>query len=32
VDFITRAVQIAKQVTGRCKCTGSREEDIQHDM
>src|SRR6185437_7364741 len=32
VDFITRAVQIAKQVTGPVKVVWSREEDIQHDM
>ena len=32
VDFITRAVQIAKQVTGPVQVFWSREEDIQHDM
>src|SRR2546422_36444 len=32
VDFITRAVQIAKQVTGPVQVVWSREEDIQHDM
>src|SRR5207244_1782337 len=32
VDFITRAVQIAKQVTGPVQVHWSREEDIQHDM
>ncbi len=32
VDFITRAVQIAKQVTGPVQVLWSREEDIQHDM
>ncbi len=32
VDFIVRAVQIAKQVTGPVQVWWSREEDIQHDM
>jgi isoquinoline 1-oxidoreductase beta subunit len=32
VDFIIRAVQIAKQVTGPVQVIWSREEDIQHDM
>jgi isoquinoline 1-oxidoreductase beta subunit len=32
VDFITRAVQIAKQVSGPVQVHWSREEDIQHDM
>ena len=32
VDFITRAVQVAKQVTGPVQVIWSREEDIQHDM
>jgi isoquinoline 1-oxidoreductase subunit beta len=32
VDFITRAVQIAKQVDGPVKVIWSREEDIQHDI
>jgi len=32
VDFITRAVQIAKQVSGPVQVFWSREEDIQHDM
>jgi len=32
VDFITRAVQVAKQVTGPVQVLWSREEDIQHDM
>jgi len=32
VDFITRAVQIAKQVTGPVQVLWSREEDIQQDM
>ena len=32
VDFIIRAVQVAKQVTGPVQVIWSREEDIQHDM
>ncbi len=32
VDFITRAVQIARQVPGPVQVFWSREEDIQHDM
>ena len=32
VDFITRAVQVAQQVTGPVQVLWSREEDIQHDM
>jgi isoquinoline 1-oxidoreductase beta subunit len=32
VDFIERAVQIAKEVSGPVKIVWSREEDIQHDM
>src|SRR5437868_9587551 len=32
VDFVVRAVQIAKQVTGPVKVVWTREEDIQHDM
>jgi isoquinoline 1-oxidoreductase beta subunit len=32
VDFIIRAVQIAKQVAGPVKVVWTREEDIQHDM
>jgi CO/xanthine dehydrogenase Mo-binding subunit len=32
VDFITRAVQVAKQVNGPVQVLWSREEDIQHDM
>jgi hypothetical protein len=32
VDFITRAVQIAKQVDGPVKVIWTREEDIQHDI
>jgi isoquinoline 1-oxidoreductase beta subunit len=32
VDFIVRAVQIAKQVAGPVQVLWSREEDIQHDM
>ena len=32
VDFITRAVQVAKQVAGPVQVVWSREEDIQHDM
>ena len=32
VDFITQAVQIAKQVEGPVKVIWTREEDIQHDM
>jgi isoquinoline 1-oxidoreductase beta subunit len=32
VDFIGRAVQIAKQVDGPVKIVWSREEDVQHDM
>ena len=32
VDFIIRAVQIAKQVAGPVKVVYTREEDIQHDM
>ena len=32
VDFVIRAVQIAKQVTGPVQVWWSREEDIQHDM
>ena len=32
VDFIARAVQIAKQVDGPVKIVWSREEDVQHDM
>lgn len=32
VDFIVRAVQIAKQVSGPVQVLWSREEDIQHDM
>jgi len=32
VDFVVRAVQIAKQVTGPVQVLWSREEDIQHDM
>src|SRR3989454_923207 len=32
VDFITRAVQVATQVTGPVQVIWSREEDIQHDM
>ncbi len=32
VDFITQAVQIAKQVDGPVKVIWSREEDIQHDI
>ncbi|HKW41668.1 MAG TPA: xanthine dehydrogenase family protein molybdopterin-binding subunit [Gemmatimonadales bacterium] len=32
VDFIVRAVQIAKQVSGPVQVWWSREEDIQHDM
>jgi isoquinoline 1-oxidoreductase subunit beta len=32
VDFVVRAVQIAKQVAGPVKVVWTREEDIQHDM
>src|SRR5437899_9519857 len=32
VDFVMRAVQIAKQVSGPVKAVWTREEDIQHDM
>jgi isoquinoline 1-oxidoreductase beta subunit len=32
VDFITQAVQIAKQVEGPVKVVWTREEDIQHDI
>ena len=32
VDFITQAVQIAKQVDGPVKVVWTREEDMQHDM
>ena len=32
VDFIARAVEIAKQVPGPVKVIWTREEDIQHDM
>ena len=32
VDFITQAVQIAKQVDGPVKVVWTREEDIQHDI
>ncbi len=32
VDFVIRAVQIAKQVAGPVKVVWTREEDIQHDM
>lgn len=32
VDFIARAVKIAKQVDGPVKIVWSREEDVQHDM
>jgi len=32
VDFITQAVQIAKQVAGPVKVIWTREEDIQHDI
>ena len=32
VDYITQAVEIAKQVDGPVKVIWSREEDIQHDM
>jgi isoquinoline 1-oxidoreductase subunit beta len=32
VDFVVRAVQIAKQVAGPVKVVYTREEDIQHDM
>jgi isoquinoline 1-oxidoreductase subunit beta len=32
VDFIVRAVQVAKQVKGPVKVVYSREDDIQHDM
>jgi isoquinoline 1-oxidoreductase subunit beta len=32
VDFIAKAVEIAKQVDGPVKLIWSREEDIQHDM
>ena len=32
VDFIARAVEIAKQVDGPVKVVWTREEDIQHDM
>src|SRR5205823_5110830 len=32
VDFVVRAVQIAKQVSGPVKVVWTREEDIQHDM
>ena len=32
VDFVMRAVQIAKQVSGPVKVVWTREEDIQHDM
>ena len=32
VDFIAKAVEIAKQVEGPVKIIWSREEDIQHDM
>ncbi len=32
VDFVERAVQIAKQVAGPVKVIWTREEDIQHDM
>ena len=32
VDFITQAVQIAKQVEGPVKVVWTREEDIQHDV
>lgn len=32
VDFITQAVQIAKQVDGPVKVVWTREEDIQHDV
>ncbi|HZI22688.1 MAG TPA: molybdopterin cofactor-binding domain-containing protein, partial [Gemmatimonadales bacterium] len=32
VDFVERAVQIAKQVSGPVKVIWTREEDIQHDM
>jgi CO/xanthine dehydrogenase Mo-binding subunit len=32
VDFIAKAVEIAKQVKGPVKIVWSREEDVQHDM
>jgi isoquinoline 1-oxidoreductase beta subunit len=32
VDFIAKAVEIAKQVDGPVKIVWSREEDVQHDM
>ena len=32
VDFIAKAVEIAKQVDGPVKVIWSREEDVQHDM
>ena len=32
VDYVTQAVQVARQVDGPVKVTWSREEDIQHDM
>jgi isoquinoline 1-oxidoreductase beta subunit len=32
VDFIVRAIEIAKQVTSPVKVVWTREEDIQHDM
>ena len=32
VDFVTQAVQIAKQVDGPVKVVWTREEDIQHDI
>src|SRR5437016_3399130 len=32
VDFVVRAVEIAKQVDGPVKVVWTREEDIQHDM
>jgi isoquinoline 1-oxidoreductase beta subunit len=32
VDYVERAVQIAKEVSGPVKVVWSREEDIQHDM
>ena len=32
VDFVTQAVQVARQVSGPVKVVWSREEDIQHDM
>ncbi|HVH08743.1 MAG TPA: molybdopterin cofactor-binding domain-containing protein, partial [Gemmatimonadales bacterium] len=32
VDFVVRAVEIAKQVSGPVKVVWTREEDLQHDM